>query len=58
MCVGSSCLRCAFQSSFLENAEIFVYLIVNSLSKWSIGVPAAVIEQWSTAHIQHHDFLL
>lgn len=33
ICVGSSCLLCAFQSAFLENAETFVYLIVISLLK-------------------------
>lgn len=46
-CVGSSCLLCAFQSVFLENAEFFVFLIVISLSKWSAGAAAAVMEQWS-----------
>lgn len=58
VCVGSSCLLRAFQSAFLDSAEVFVYLIVISLSKWWISAPAAEIESWSPAHIQHHDFLL
>lgn len=47
VCVGSSCLLCAFQSAFLENAEFFFFVINCNLSfkmiDWSTSSDWTVI---------------